>query len=181
MLFRSRGRTDQDRDRRPDTRHPDGRLDDHGADRGRDRDRHHSDGGDRSWGHDAWGHDSGGRAFGDHNRDWQWRDQQPRDWQWRDNNSAYRDWGGSRRPYYSPHRYRGWTYRAPYGFYDHNWRYGEYLPQAWWAPNYKITDWWNFGLPRAPIGYQWVRVGDDAFLVDRFNGRVIQIVYDLFW
>ena len=159
-----------------DRTRPAGRDGDHNRDRDRDHGRD-----DHRWRDDTDQHrnDRSGRSWNDRN-DWQWRDQPGRDWQWRGQDD-FRDWGGSRRPYYSQHRYRGWDYRPPYGFYAHDWRYGEYMPPSWWASNNRILDWWNYGLPRPPLGYQWVRVGDDAVLADKFNGRVIQIVYDLFW
>ena len=36
-------------------------------------------------------------------------------------------------------------------------------------------------LPIPPIGYEYVRVGDDVLLVDMFSGRVVQVIYDVFW
>lgn len=81
----------------------------------------------------------------------------------------------------SPQRYRGWAYRPPAGFYARSWVFGDMLPRTWWRPDYRILDWWSYGLPIPPAGYEWVRVGDDALLVDMFNGRVVQVAYDLFW
>jgi Ni/Co efflux regulator RcnB len=81
----------------------------------------------------------------------------------------------------SPQRYRGWTYRPPAGFYARSWGYGDVLPRGWWGTDYRIMDWWAYGLPIPPVGYDWVRVGDDALLVDMFSGRVVQVAYNLFW
>ena len=70
--------------------------------------------------------------------------------------------------------------RPPH-FYAHIWSFGEFLPQSWYGPEYVIEDWWDFDLPAPPYGYVWVRVGDDALLVDDYDGRVVQVVRALFW
>ena len=49
------------------------------------------------------------------------------------------------------------------------------------GPSYRLNDWWSYGLPWPPPGYDWVRIGDDALLIDRFSGRVVQVVRNLFW
>ena len=41
-------------------------------------------------------------------------------------------------------------------------------------------DWWSYGLPEPPYGYDWVRVGPDALLVD-YSGRIVQVVRAVFW
>ncbi|OXE37111.1 MAG: hypothetical protein CGW95_03460 [Phenylobacterium zucineum] len=81
----------------------------------------------------------------------------------------------------NPNRYRGWDYRPPNGYYARTWIFGDLLPRTWWLPDDRITQWWNYGLPRPPLGSEWVRVGDDALLIDRITGRVFQVIYDLFW
>jgi len=85
-----------------------------------------------------------------------------------------------RRTYHATHRYRTQHYRNPPGFYIRSWVFGDFLPQAWYAPNYYL-DWWSYGLPRPPIGTEWVRSGDDALLVDTWSGEVLSVYYDLFW
>jgi Ni/Co efflux regulator RcnB len=92
-------------------------------------------------------------------------------------------WAPGRYPhaYSSGHRFHVRPYYAPPGFYVHDWGYGEILPQAWFAPQYILQDWWDFGLPEPPYGYDWVRVGADALLVDEYSGRIMQVVRDLFW
>jgi Ni/Co efflux regulator RcnB len=32
-----------------------------------------------------------------------------------------------------------------------------------------------------PVGCEWIRVGDDAVLVDVWSGQVLSVYYDLFW
>ena len=80
----------------------------------------------------------------------------------------------------SPYRYRyGW--RPPSGFYSRDWRFGEYLPRSWYGAGWWLEDPWAFRLPLPPPGYGWVRSGDDALLIDRHTGRVVQVVRDVFW
>lgn len=78
-------------------------------------------------------------------------------------------------------RYRGFTYYQPRGFYVRHWGFGDIVPRSWWGPDYRLNDWWSYGLPIPPIGYEWVRVGDDALLVDIYSGRVVQVAYDIFY
>jgi Ni/Co efflux regulator RcnB len=106
-----------------------------------------------------------------------------------------RNWSGGRgdrdRPRYdrrivppvfhAERRFRGGSYIAPYGFYDRTWGYGDILPRGWYGSSYYIDDWSDYGLPIPPVGYEWTRIGDDAVLVDTYTGRIVQVVYDLFW
>lgn len=82
--------------------------------------------------------------------------------------------------YHATHRYRTPYYRTPPGFYIRSWVFGDYLPHGWYAPSYYL-DWWSYGLPRPPIGTEWVRSGPDALLVDTWSGEVLSVYYDLFW
>jgi hypothetical protein len=84
-----------------------------------------------------------------------------------------------RRSYWAQHRYRA-PYRYPSGWYVRTWIFGDYLPHGWYAQNYYL-DWWRYGLPMPPIGAEWVRVGEDALLVDTWSGEVLSVYYDLFW
>lgn len=83
--------------------------------------------------------------------------------------------------YHSQQRYRGYAYRPPSGFYIRSWSYGDLLPRSWWSNQYQLNDWWSYGLPIPPIGYEYVRVGDDVLLVDMYSGRVVQVIRDVFW
>jgi Ni/Co efflux regulator RcnB len=124
-----------------------------------------------------------------------------RDWDRNRNGADARNWNGDRnwsggrgdrdrprydRRYYPPvyhaqNRYRGGSYRPPYGFYDRTWAYGDILPRGWFGSSYYIDEWSDYGLPVPPVGYEWTRVGDDGVLVDTYTGRIVQVVYDLFW
>ena len=59
--------------------------------------------------------------------------------------------------------------------------FGEILPRGWYDEPYRLMDWWIYGLPMPPPGYDWVRVGYDAVQIDSWNGRVVQVVRMLFW
>jgi Ni/Co efflux regulator RcnB len=66
------------------------------------------------------------------------------------------------------------------GYYAHHWRYGEYLPEGWFAPSFWIYDYNDYDLPVPPYGYEWVRYGPDAVLVDTYSGEVVETVYGVF-
>lgn len=152
-------------DRRPDARRP--------GDRVREGDRHTPEGyrgdhdrrdGDRRDGDRRWDHDRGGQ---DRDRD---RHGRP---EWRP--------GVYPHSFHSGHRYRVRPYIRPPHYYIHVWNFGEFLPPAWYGPEYVLDDWWAYDLPAPPYGYVWVRVGDDALLIDDYSGRIVQIVRGLFW
>jgi Ni/Co efflux regulator RcnB len=105
-----------------------------------------------------------------------------RDWD-RHDDRGRPHWQQGRYPqvYRSQQRYRYGYYRPPIGFYSHNWAFGEFLPRGWYGPDYLLDNWWDYDLPYPPPGYDWVRVGDDALLIDSYTGRVVQVVRYLFW
>jgi Ni/Co efflux regulator RcnB len=102
---------------------------------------------------------------------------------WSGDHDGRRQWrpGAYPRSFHSPHRYHVRSYIRPPHFYSRVWAFGEILPPAWFGPDYVIDDWWNYGLPDPPPGYDWVRVGGDALLIDQYSGRIVQVVRDLFW
>ena len=82
----------------------------------------------------------------------------------------------------APHRFRApKAYVRPAGWYSHRWVYGEHLPRAFFAPDYFILDFTAFGLIAPWDGYEWVRYGDDALLIDIETGEVIRVEYDVFY
>jgi hypothetical protein len=89
------------------------------------------------------------------------------------------------RPYqwnqYADHSYRWQPYQPPRGWYDRRWAYGQILPAPFWARNYWLGNYWNFGLIDPPYGYVWVRYGNDALLVNVITGRILGSVYWLFY
>lgn len=144
---------------------------------------------DGRWNGDRSNNDrrDGDRRDGDR-RDWDRRDGDRHD-NWR-GDSRNNPWGGhgarwqaNRFPpvFWSQDRFRIGAYRAPYGYYVRSWAFGEVLPRGWYQPNYFIGDFLDYDLPYPPAGYEWVRVGGDALMVDRFTGRIVQVVRRIFW
>lgn len=102
----------------------------------------------------------------------------------------YNPWGGAGQRWQPGHappvfwshdRYHAGGYRAPYGFYVRSWGFGDFLPRGWYAQDYWIGDFLDYDLPYPPPGYEWVRVGGDALMVDRYTGRIVQVVRGIFW
>ena len=71
-------------------------------------------------------------------------------------------------------------YHRPAGWSAHRWGYGEILPRAYWAAPYVIGDYWLFALEVPPAGYEWVRDGNDALLIDTSSGEILQVEYGVF-
>ena len=72
-------------------------------------------------------------------------------------------------PYHAP---RGWAYRS--------WSYGQILPRAYWGSQYILGDYWLFGLEVPPVGFEWVRSGSDALLINVQTGEILQVEYSVF-
>jgi len=92
--------------------------------------------------------------------------------------SNFRDY---HRDFRASRRFRGPDYRRPAGWYDHRWTFGEFLPSAFWARDYWLSDYGAYDLPPPPYGAIWVRVGSDALLVDQDSGEVITVEYGVFY
>lgn len=106
---------------------------------------------------------------GDNDRGWD-----SNRWEGRRFSGYYRSWN-------APSRFRAGTYYRPQGFYYRRWSYGDILPSLFWGSRYQLTNYYSYDLPRPPVGTVWVRYGDDALLIDRYTGEVIQVAYDIFW
>ena len=83
--------------------------------------------------------------------------------------------------YTARERFRAPSYRRPSGWYDHRWTFGEILPSLFWAPNFWLNDYYTYDLTPPPPGTVWVRDGYDALLIDRYDGQIIQVAYDVFY
>ncbi|HKD21615.1 MAG TPA: RcnB family protein, partial [Rhizomicrobium sp.] len=46
---------------------------------------------------------------------------------------------------------------------------------------YWLTSWWLFDLAIPPYGFEWVRYGDDALLVNVYTGQILEVEYDVFY
>jgi Ni/Co efflux regulator RcnB len=102
-----------------------------------------------------------------------------------DNHRDRRDWSSWRsdnRSWHRPnHRFRGPSYHRPSGWYYRRWSFGDFLPSLFWSSQYWISNYAMYDLPPPPPGAVWVRYGDDAVLIDRFTGEVIDVEYDFFY
>jgi len=82
------------------------------------------------------------------------------------------------------YRYRAAPYAFPggYGGWNHHyWRRGEFLPSVFFLPNYFIGDYWDYGLWAPDYGYQWIRVGADALLINLATGQVVDVVPGVYY
>ncbi len=175
---RGQGGWDRNNDGRPDRgqggwdRNNDGR-----PDRGQGGwDRNNDGRPDR--GNGGWDRNNDGRPDG------RWDGRRPGEGRQTRNRDRNRHWYDSRNwrhEYRSSRRFRLGVYAYPRGWYSNSWRYGDILPYGWYGSNYYLNDYWSYGLPMPPIGCEWVRVGDDAYLVDIWSGRVYSVYYNLFW
>ena len=113
-----------------------------------------------------------------------WRDDRGRDWNhdrgWYDHYRVdhFRYRNGQ---YFARERFRLNFYVFPYGYYRHSWMPGEFLPYSYFDDGYTLGDYWSYGLYDPPYGCEWVRVDNDALLVDMQTGEVLDTVYDLFY
>jgi Ni/Co efflux regulator RcnB len=89
-------------------------------------------------------------------------------------------WRYGARDYYPRERFRGDYYPQPYGYYRHEWRRGERLPQAYYDRPYIVRDYGAYRLYEPPRGCQWVRVDHDVLLTAIATGVVIDVLYDLY-
>jgi Ni/Co efflux regulator RcnB len=92
--------------------------------------------------------------------------------------SSFRDF---HRSLNASHRFHAPGYRRPSGWYAHRWSFGEFLPAAFWARDYWLIDFADYDLPPPPYGAVWVRVGNDALLIDQDSGEIITVEYGVFY
>jgi len=90
-------------------------------------------------------------------------------------------WRSQHRSYRPSHRYHAPRYRRPHGWYYRRWSFGDFLPSLFWSNQYWIGNYGLYDLPPPPPGAVWVRYGDDALLIDRYSGEVIDVVYGIFY
>jgi len=70
---------------------------------------------------------------------------------------------------------------APHGWRYQRFAYGQHMPASYYGHNYWIVNFGGFGLYAPPQGYQWVRYGHDAVLVDLSTGEIIRVQYNNFY
>lgn len=137
----------------------------------------------QQWGGDNRGQ---GRDARQGDRNWSGDRNRPGDNAWRGDRGR-QDWRADsrfrnyERNYSAQRHYRFGRYERPRGWYARRWTFGEFLPSLFWSQNYWISDYSAFGLPYPPPGCVWVRYGDDALLIDRYTGEIIQVIYNIFY
>lgn len=122
-----------------------------------------------------------------------WNRTGSRDSRWSDNqgsrrSSWNRNWRGDNRYDWQRYRYsnrnlfRSGGYYAPYRGYSYNrLNIGFILDSLFYSNRYWLSDPYQYRLPPAPYGTQWVRYYDDVVLVDVYTGEVLDVIYDFFW
>jgi Ni/Co efflux regulator RcnB len=68
-------------------------------------------------------------------------------------------------------------YSVPRQYYGRSYQIGDYLPNVFWR--YRVHDWAWYGLPAPPPGCAWVYVDNSIFLVDLFDGYIIDTAYQV--
>jgi len=102
---------------------------------------------------------------------------EPKGW---DARPATVDRGAYQHNFQAARSYRIGPYHRPPGWSARRWGYGEILPRAYWGSQYVIGDYWLFALEVPPAGYEWVRDGADALLIDTNSGEILQVEYGVF-
>jgi hypothetical protein len=114
------------------------------------------------------------------NRDWRDGNRRGRNWNrnWRNDNRY--DW--QRYRYSNRNIFRIGPYYSPYRGYGYNrFSIGVFLDPFFYDQRYWIGDPWQYRLPPAEPGTEWVRYYNDVLLVDVYTGEVLDTIYDFFW
>jgi Ni/Co efflux regulator RcnB len=75
----------------------------------------------------------------------------------------------------SPYRWPG-GYRAAI-----SWRVHQFLPSTFLLREYYIDNFYDYGFDAPPPGYEWIRVGEDALLVDVYTGEIVDVAPGVFY
>jgi hypothetical protein len=121
-----------------------------------------------------WSRDGRGDRYGDR------RDGRRSSWNlgWR-NDSRY-DW--QRYRYSNRNLFRSGGYYSPYRNYRYNrLSIGIILDSLFYSNRYWLNDPYQYRLPHAPYGTQWVRYYNDVVLVDTYTGEVLDVIENFFW
>lgn len=107
------------------------------------------------------------------------RRSQPVQWNrnWRGDNRY--DWQNERRR--NGFRFHIGAYYDPFGWNYQRFQIGWRLYPDYYSSRYWINDPWQYRLPYAPPGLQWIRYYDDALLVDTWSGQVVDSIPNFFW
>ena len=69
----------------------------------------------------------------------------------------------------------------PHGYHYRRWHIGLMPPHIFLSNYYYFNDWATLGFGPPPPGYVWVRYGPDLLLVNRYTGRIRDVVYGVFY
>ena len=101
-----------------------------------------------------------------------WNRRHGRDW-WR-NDRRWRGYSGVRFGFYIAPGY-GYNH-VPRTYRNQRWGVGEHLPSIFWR--YRLDDWRTYGLGYPPEGTRWVLVDNHIYLIDEYDGYIIDVIYD---
>ena len=87
------------------------------------------------------------------------------------------DKGGYNHNFKATQTYHVGPYHGGASYRYTRWQYGQMLPSRYRGQQYWLAEYWLFGLDVPPMGYEWIRYGPDAILVDTATGEVVQVVY----
>jgi Ni/Co efflux regulator RcnB len=90
------------------------------------------------------------------------------------------DRGSYQHNFQAARSFRIGPYHRPAGWVSRQWGYGQILPRGYWTSQYLLADYWLFALEVPPAGYEWVRVGSDALMIDINSGEILQTEYGVF-
>ena len=78
--------------------------------------------------------------------------------------------------------YNAGAYVAPSGYVYSRYTVGQRAPQMFRDGHYRLEHYSTYGLDTPPAGMSlsWIRVGNDALLIDTNTGEVVQADYGLF-
>jgi len=67
-------------------------------------------------------------------------------------------------------------YSVPRSYWNRQYYVGQYLPDIFWR--YQVNDWRTYGLGYPPPGTRWVYVDNAIYLIDDYDGYIIEVVRD---
>ena len=94
------------------------------------------------------------------------------DW-WR-HDRRFRGYSGFRFGFYFAPGYG--YYNVPRSYWGQRYHVGDYLPSIFWR--YQLNDWRTYGLGYPPAGTRWVLVDNHIYLIDQYDGYIIDVIFD---
>lgn len=73
------------------------------------------------------------------------------------------------------------VFHYPRGYRYHRYVIGRILPHIFLSNMYYYDNWYGLGFGPPPHGYRWVRYGPDLLLVNLRSGRIVDVVYGVFY